>query len=267
MEQFVGQVGDGDRLAVIAICTLSNISNKAYATHLEFAYRLAKDNPDFRFILFCPYRMTIANFRTTAAVAALQVEAEYLMFVDDDAVLIDQTSMFKLLKDKIDGDENKHIVMPVVYIRGYPFRPMFFKSIVTDGIKGLENYNDFRDEPTDDKKLLEVGAIGCHTCLIKVEVFKAMEEPFFLTGTYHTEDIYFCMKCRDYIENIGIFVATDLESSHLLDPMYVNSNNVEVLRKLYEDLGMSNPVDIAEMFGQRHGLERELKALGEDFEK
>ena len=70
-EHFVGKVGDGERKAVIAICTLTSIQNKAYATHLIFAYRLAKDNPDFQFVLFTPYRMSIANFRNYAAKAAL----------------------------------------------------------------------------------------------------------------------------------------------------------------------------------------------------
>lgn len=266
MEHLVGKVGDGDRIAVVAICTLSNISNKAYSTHLQFAYRLAKDNPEFQFLLFCPYRMSIANFRTTAAAAALQLEAEYLMFVDDDAVLIEQPSMFKALKDKIDNDENKHIIMPVVYVRGYPFDPMFFKATEVDGKKGLEFYSDWQEQETENG-LLEVAAIGCHTCLIKTEVFKAFDEPYFLTGMYHTEDVYFCMKCRDHIENIGIYVATDLDSSHLLDPLYVNSKNVDIIRKLYKDLGHDNNVDINEMFGQQAGVEKELKSMGEDFEK
>ena len=267
MEQFVGKVGDGDRKAIIAICTLSNISNKAYSTHLQFAYRLAKDNPDFQFLLFCPYRMSIANFRNTAAATALQIEAEYLMFVDDDAVLIEHPSMFKALKDKIDEDEDKHIIMPVVYVRGYPFSPMFFKREEVDGKKALGFYEDWKDQPVDENNLLEVPAIGCHTCLIKVEVFKALEEPYFLTGMYSTEDVYFCMKCHDYIENIGIYVATDLESSHLLDPLYVNSGNVETLRKLYEDLGFDSTININELYGQQNGVEKELKSMGEDFEK
>jgi hypothetical protein len=71
------------------------------------------------------------------------------------------------------------------------------------------------------------------------------------------------MKCHDHIENIGIYLATDLESSHLLDPMYVNSANVDILKKLYEDLGMNEEVNVH----QPDGIERELKDLGEDFEK
>lgn len=248
-EQFASVVGEGDRVATIAICTMASISNKAYSTHLTFAYRLAADNPGWKFLLFTPYRMTIANFRTASAKAALDTKSEYLMFVDDDAVLIHHhSSLFKALKDKIDNDENKHIIMPVSYVRGYPFPPMFFKwvkdpDLMTEG-KGLTFYTDFKEQPVNEDGLLEVAAIGCHTCLIKTEVFKGMEEPYFMTGMYNTEDVYFCMKCRDYIENIGIYVDITLHASHLLDPLYVNDENVETLREFYKKLGLMETLDL-----------------------
>ena len=270
-EQFVGKFGDGERMAVIAICTLTSVQNKAYATHLQFAYKLAKDNPEFQFILYTPYRMSIANFRNTAARAALEVKADYLMFIDDDAVMVNTPSMFKDLKNKIDNDENKHIIMPLVYIRGYPFEPMFFNwvndpKVITEG-KGIEFYSNFKEAPVDENNLLEVAAIGCHTCLIKTEVFKAIEEPFFMTGMYNTEDVYFCMKCRDYIENVGIFVATDISSAHLLDPLYVDDKNVEILRRFYKELGMDMSLNISEFLNQQKNVESELEEMGEDFEK
>jgi hypothetical protein len=270
-EQFVGKVGEGERLAIIAICNLSVVQNKPYATHLQFAYMLAKNNPDFQFILFTPYRMTIANFRNAAARTALETQAEYLMFVDDDAVLINASNVFKELKNKIDEDDNKHIIAPINYVRGYPFHPMFFNwvndpELITEG-KGLDFYDDFKEQPVDEQGLLEVAAIGCHTCLIKTEVFKALEEPYFLTTMHNTEDVYFCMKCRDYIENIGIYVDTTISSSHLLDPLYVNDGNVEKLRKLYEELNMVREIEIADLLNQQESIKKELEEMGEEFEK
>jgi len=270
-EQFVGKIGDGNRICVLGICTLTSVQNKAYATHLQFAYKLAKDNPEFQFILFTPYRMSIANFRNTAARAALECGADYLMFIDDDAVLLNHPSIFKELKNKIDNDENKHIIMPVVYVRGYPFNPMFFKwvndpELITEG-KGLDFYVDFKEQPVDENNLLEVAAIGCHTCLIKSEVFKAIEEPYFLTGMFNTEDVYFCMKIRDYIENVGIYVATDISVGHLLDPLYVDDSNVEILKKLYKDLNMDMQLNISEFLNQQEGIKTELSEMGEEFTK
>lgn len=274
-DNFVGAVGEGENLAIIAICNLTSVSNKAYATHLQFAYKLAKDNPDYQFLLYTPYRMSIANFRNSAALAACESEAKYLMFVDDDAVLINHPSIFKELKDKIDEDENKHIIMPTVYVRGYPFMPMFFKWVTDEKIlkegKGLDFYEDFKEQETDENGLLEVAAIGCHTCLIKTEVLYALDKPYFLTGMNHTEDVYFCMKCRDYIENIGIYVDTTISVGHLLDPLWVDENNIEILKEMYEKLELTheNTFNIKEFYKkleQSNLIADDLAKVGEEFE-
>jgi hypothetical protein len=162
--------------------------------------------------------------------------------------------------------------MPVVYIRGYPFNPMFFKwnndpDLITEG-KGLIFYDDFKEQVTNDDNLLEVAAIGCHTCLIKTEVFKAIEEPYFMTGMNNTEDVYFCMKCHDYIENIGIYVASDITIGHLLDPLYVDDLNREILKETYEKLGHNESILINDIIAnQSQHIKDDLKNMGENFEK
>jgi hypothetical protein len=262
-------VGDGDRIAVIAICNLSMVQSQAYSTHLLFAYRLAKDNPDFQFILFNPYRMSIANFRNFAAKAALECGAEYLMFLDDDSVLINNASIFKDLVDKIDNDENKHIISPVVYVRGYPFDPMFFKFLKEEDMikegKGMDFYKDFREQDTEND-LLEVDAIGCHCVLIKTEVFKNIPEPFFLTSTKNTEDVYFCLKCKDHIQNIGIYVDTSKTAGHILDPIYVHEGNVDIVREFYEKMGYGTLSNPNTFFRQEMRVEGELEKMEEVFE-
>jgi len=261
--------GEGQNIAVIGICTLTAINNKCYATHLQFAFKLAKENPDYQFVLFTPYRTSIDNFRNTTVKAALELEAKYVMFIDDDSVLEGAASMFKHLKDKIDEDENKHIIMPIVYVRGYPFKPMFFKWVEDEGIagKGLDHYDDFREQETDEEGLLEVAAIGCSTCLIKTEVFNALPKPYFSTGPTYTEDVFFCVKCHDYIENIGIYLDTTICSGHLLDPLYVNEQNVDSFREFYKNLGLNTGEIFDEEMAQPAHLKRSVEELGEDFKQ
>jgi hypothetical protein len=263
-------IGEGKRLAIIAICNLNVVQSQAYATHLIFAYRLAKDNPDFRFILFNPYRMSIANFRNYAAKAALESGAEYLMFLDDDAVLVNNGSIFKDLIDKIDNEENKHIISPVVYVRGYPFDPMFFKFLKEEDMlkegKGMDFYRDFRDQEVGEDNLLKVEAVGCHCCLIKTEVFKFIPKPFFLTTTNNTEDVYFCLKCHDYIENLGIYIDVSLTAGHLIDPIYIHEGNADLIKEFYKKLGFEKITDPNTFFRQEMRVELELDQMGEDFE-
>ena len=85
-------------------------------------------------------------------VGVQSAKGDIVVFIDDDAVLINHASIFKELKDKIDDDENKHIIMPVVYIRGYPFDPMFFKWETNPEFnrgKRLTNYYEFKEQPVD----------------------------------------------------------------------------------------------------------------------
>ena len=230
-------IGDGEKLCILAICTLTSVHSKAYGTHLEWTYKLAKNNPNWRFALWTPYRMSIANFRNFASKTALATEAECVFMLDDDAVLLKHMDVFERLVAR-----DKHIVMPVVYIRGYPFQPMMFKEVkgqedVDKEKRLLEIYEDFKTDGKIQKDgLLEVAAVGCHATLIKTEVFKAIDEPYFLTGLFHTEDVYFCMKCREFIENIEIFVDTTFSIGHLLDPLYVDDENVEIMREFHEKL-------------------------------
>lgn len=250
-EQLMQSVGDGERIALIATCTLTSIGNKPYATHLQMAYKLAKDNPDFQFLLFTPYRMAIADFRNAAADAALDIGAEYLMFYDDDAIFLNFPDAFKKLRER-----DKHIISPIYYVRGYPFHPMFFKNSEDPDLiklgKGLEFYDDFREcGKIQEDGLLEVAALGCHCTLIKTEVFPALERPYFLTGMSNTEDVYFCMKCRDYIENIEIFIDTNETVGHTLDPIWVDDSNVELIRKFYKELGLTETFDWTEAFQRK----------------
>ena len=232
----IDMIGDGDKLCILGICTLTSVNNKAYASHLEWAYKLAKNNPEWRFSLWTPYRMSIANFRNYLAKIALKTDSDRLLFIDDDAVLTKHMDLFERLLKR-----DKHIVMPVVYIRGYPFRPMIFKWVDKKGLKVGEKMMDFYDDFKTDGKiqedgLLEVAALGCHCTMIKTEVLRAIDEPYFLTGMYNTEDVYFCMKCHEQIENIEIFIDTTFSIAHLVDNLYVDDENVEIMREFYEKL-------------------------------
>ena len=247
------EVGEGEHLVVVAVCTLTAIGNKPYATHLGMVYKLAKNNPDCRFLLFTPYRMTISDFRNQAVELGLHTNADYLMFYDDDAMFSGTTAnIFHVLRKRLE-DPNRHIISPIYYVRGYPFHPMFFKA--TESVemikagKGLEFYDDFREcGKIDEDGLLEVQALGCHCTLIKMEVFKALEKPYFLTAMHNTEDVYFCMKCRDYIENIGIYIDTHHTVGHLLDPLWVDDSNVKLWKKLYEDMGLRSDLTWQQAF-------------------
>jgi len=208
---------------VVATIIYGNIEPIPYASHNNLWYRLGKDLPDWQFVFHSPWRYPIDTARNLAAKTALEVDAQYLFFYDSDMELDPH-----VLKSLLERD--KPAVMAMCWIRGYPFEPMVFKY--TEDRKTM-----FKYEPTEEdyqNEVFQCDAIGTACTLINTDVFRHMPEPYFLTGKYHTEDVYFCCKAREYVEGFECWVDTKVCSGHLLDPVVLNRHNVVDLRKFYE---------------------------------
>lgn len=216
---------------LVAVNTLTAVNNQAYASHLNAAFRMGKDYPEDEFLLFNGYRTSIDRFRNMAGKIALQNDCDYLWFIDDD-VLIPPYSYRKLKERNVD------IVTPVTFIRSYPFKPMFFKTIKsnTGKLTGITHYDDWETEETWDG-LLECAAIGFSCCLMKVELLRKVTPAWFVTSPDRTEDVYFCIKARQALNNeVGIYVDTLYGVGHQMDPDFVHCKTRDALLTYYETL-------------------------------
>lgn len=205
---------------------------QAAASFNQLWFRLGRSFPEHEFYTMQPRRMSIDNMRNAAAKTALELECDYLWFIDDD-VLVEPRTVFGSL---LEGCE-KHkfdVLMAETYIRGYPFQPMFFQHNVTE--KKLDFYWDFEKDVNKKTGLLECAAVGFSCVLIKCELIKKITKPYFATGVLGTEDVYFCMKCRSELgENrVKIGVDTKVPTGHLLDPEPLHKLNRKALLKYYE---------------------------------
>jgi hypothetical protein len=209
---------------LICTNTLTVINQIAYANHCQFYSHLARKNPNDFFALFTPVRMTIDSCRNAAVRTALENEMDYVMFIDDDVLL--PFDAYNRLKS-----HDKDVVAGWTVIRGYPFNNMFFRFIDGDKTKGLEFYNDLSLDATE---LCPVDAVGCSCVLIKCELLKKLSPPYFLTGSFNTEDIYFCMKAKEQAQ-AEIFVDPLVKTPHLLAMEAVTPENRLLLKKFVED--------------------------------
>ena len=230
---------------LICTNTLSLINQAAYSNHIQFYFRLGRNCLEDQFALFTPNRMTIDACRNAAVRTALEHEFDYVMFVDDDVLL--PFNAYSLLKA-----DDKDIIAGWTVIRGYPFPNMFFKK-TDDG-----NICHYNDVPIEQKELIEVEAVGCSCVLIKCSVFLKVPPPYFVTGTYNTEDVYFCLKAKQHIPGLKIFVDPQVKTPHLLQVNAVTPENRQALKKYYED---ENPNLTVVQNGDR-GMEY-LKSIGE----
>lgn len=220
---------------LLAINTLTSVGSQPYASHLNLAFRMGKTGDEF--LLFNGWRVSIDRFRNQAAQIALQQDCDYLMFLDDD-VLVPKDTYARLKAWDLD------VITPVVYIRGFPFKPMFFQGIQTPQGLGLDLFPlDWREsakEQISSDGLLKVVAVGFSCCLIKVSLLKKIQPAWFVTGTNHTEDVYFCMKATNTLQETGqiptIGVDTTLNAGHMLDPEFVTEESVNHLREFYRSM-------------------------------
>jgi hypothetical protein len=169
--------------------------------------------------------MSIDRMRNSLAKIAIEGDFDYIAFIDDDVIV--PHDMF----DKFfaaDAD----IIAGWTLIRGYPFENMFFEF-------GTERALTTNKDQTRDNKIVDVDAIGFSTALIKVDLLRKIPPPWFVTGPTNTEDIYFCLKARQYVPNCTIKVDKSIETGHILGPEIIGPWNVEDYKKYNE---AQNPV-------------------------
>jgi len=216
---------------LIGINTLTDVSRPAYSNHCQVWYRLGRNTKD-EFMMFHPHRMSIDGMRNSAAKYAMQQECDYLLFIDDDVLLpvMDHPDWYDTLKAA-----DKDVVAGVTLIRSYPYHPMIFDWNNKDTAFHIIDYKD----RAGDDGLLQCDAVGFSLCLIKVDLLRKMEPPFFVTGVNHTEDVYFCQRAKIYVPEVSIFVDTRIETAHMLDPEPIMPTTLEARKRYDEELDPS----------------------------
>lgn len=212
------------------------IESESSARNIAVAFHLGR-HTQHEFYLFTPQRVSIDRGRNEAARIAMDTECDYVWFLDDDMV-INPLTLDSLIA------ANKDIVMAHSYIRGYPYRPMCFrwKSLDKD-MPELEHFEKDEDLYVlkDKNKLCDVAAVGFTCTLVKVNLLKKMNPPFFITNPHGggTEDVYFCMRAHAEIGDISVAVDLNYPTVHLGDREAITQTTVEHLRKYHEAVNPS----------------------------
>lgn len=210
--------------------TLQNVNSFVYANHINLFAWTKKHRPDISLNFYSPNRMSIDHARNNAAIFAKQHEADYLFFLDDDVMVPPQTLD---LLTKADKD----VIAGLVIIRGYPFNVMAF-DWESEKKDKLIHYNDLpKNEDNSLVELVKCAAVGFSCCLIKMDVLKALEPPYFVTGPHNTEDVYFCIKAQEMLDPTPeIFMHTGVRCGHMLTPETVSWGTREKLKAFYKDM-------------------------------
>jgi hypothetical protein len=226
---------------VVGTNTLTEIQQPAYVNHCQLWFRLGRSYPQIDFILSAPPRMSIDRMRNMTAKVAIQCNADYVLFIDDDVIVPPNYGLQQLL------DCDADVAAGRVCVRGWPFDYMVFNKSEEDQ-SGL-----YIQKTLPDHGIVECDAVGFSFVLIRVSLLKRMTEPWFVTGTNNTEDIYFCKRARSLDEKISIKVNCDCACGHILWPEVIFESN----REAYKDyMARVNPSLLEQLDPTKQGQDR-----------
>lgn len=220
---------------LVGINNLIQVDQLAYSNHINFFFRLGvwkgrelEKFPDkeVEFALCNPRRMSIDRMRNEAAKIALEGDFDYLMFIDDD-VLLPLDAWHRLV------ESDKDIVAGVTHIRGYPYFPMIF-NFTDEDYKKNSYVVDYDEKADKETGLLKCDAVGFSCCLIKVSLLKKIIPPFFITGSHQTEDVHFCKRAKEQVEDVSIYVNTRVRTAHILGSEIITPEHVKMQKEFDE---------------------------------
>ena len=154
----------------------------------------------------------IYDSRNQLAGYALEMEADYILWLDSDMIFAPDTleRMIKTLDEHPEID----ILSGLYFRRAYPFTPVLFKKL-DEGENGsivFEDYNDYPDE------LFELEGVGFGCVLMRTDcLFQMLDEDG--VGRWFTplggagEDCAFCIRARR--AGYRIFVDPSVELGHM----------------------------------------------------
>ena len=189
----------------VALCIPIHSTNPVHSNFLvNFINRLGEIDPKkFEVSIIFSIKYPIDKAREELVESALKGNADYIWFIDSDMV-VPKATLETLL------DLNTDVASGLYFAKGIPYLPV---------IRRLDDRGHFEFvmnlEP-EMGKIIEVDGVGLGCCLIKAEVFKKLEKPWFLYkwdgDNVQAEDLYFCKKARK--AGFKILVNTKLIVGH-----------------------------------------------------
>ncbi len=191
-------------------------------------------------------RTFICKARTMIVNDAIDIGADYILWLDDDAVIRPDVLPRLLSHDKD------------IVITPYPLRcPPYLCGVLKSTIGDFENQASWVNLDWEDlnRGLIEVDGGGTHCMLTKTKIYgphctrdekgqtEPMEEykkrcpgqtpyPWFVLSPFGgTEDIYFCIMAKR--AGLKIYCDSDLEVGHMGYPQIITSGNAISWQKKY----------------------------------
>ncbi len=163
--------------------------------------------------------------REEAAKRALANNMDYIFFIDDD-MICPNDMFFRLYRHHKVAD----VVCPLAFTRNEPYNPVLYQSV--EGYDAVNKSDYFINTPIQNyprNMLVEADACGFGAALVKVDILRKINPPYFMCSEGTGEDILFCYK----VKKAGgrVFMDTTFNIDHLGHPQKINEEFVDNYRK------------------------------------
>src|SRR3989304_2751780 len=193
----------------IGIAAYSSVAGETLEDYVRFAYHLGRRNTEYDFFLGIKTKSEQFRARNALVEAALQVDANYLLMLDDDHVIDwkgtqGPTDAYDIVKKLL--AHKKPISGVLYYHRGGDCLSVLMK----DGKDGGFYY--MRDDEITGG-LQEVSVQGGGFMLIDMNVFSRIKPPWFEPEFKYGTDVQICQKARE--QGYSVWSDTSIAIGHV----------------------------------------------------
>lgn len=200
---------------VIGVPCYGNVVPEILDDWMRFAYHIGRRLPEFDFFIAIKTKSEQFRARNAIVEAAIQVNADYLLMIDDDMIIdVDHLTGTSHAYDFIEKlvDHDKDICGVLYYQRTGECRPVAMVKVGTGGYRFLRD-----DEVEHGLQKVDVAGGGC--LLIKMRVFDKILQPYFEPEFAYGTDIQLCQKAA--AAGFEVWTDTSIEFGHVREERVV----------------------------------------------
>jgi len=184
----------------------------------------------------CPYEFhysqvtdqLVSVSRETICLNAIWGDYDYVGMIDDDMLgRVNEYDLWdRMLKHDVD------IIAPLMFMRQHPHNPVVYAIKGGRDERGVRReYGTYFIRNYPKEQLFECDALGFGAVLIKVELLKRMQQPWFYVTNMDRkgdtgEDVYFCVEAGK--KGARIFCDSSIHLLHLGPRKYVGEKEYEL---------------------------------------
>jgi len=234
----------------VSVPSESLIKCDAYDNHMINIFRLGglqerwryeRRNPRYEFAFFTAGRMITPMAREKLTTTALDHGMDYMIMYDDD-MLIPYDAFPKLLED-MEAHPEIDILAPLAFMRSAPHYAVIYTTKEGyDPVRHTDYYINHWVKNYPKDRLVECDAVGFGMVVIRMEMVKRMQKPYFFSMSATGEDILFCVNARKQAK-ARVFVDTRIKLGHLGESIiideayrekYVKEHNEKLVNVAYK---------------------------------